>query len=112
MSEHQSQGSSVEGPGSIIGERFEVISVPGRGAAGSIYRVRDQQQDGREVALKILRDTSAFDENTLRRFFEEIKVCQQIRHENIVEAYEYIKLPEAISAAVHFGSQQTGKPAA
>ena len=88
--------SDAPGAPRVLGGRFEVIDELGRGAAGSIYRVVDRERSGEQVALKLLRNTDAFDENTLQRFLEEIRVCQSIRHANIVEAYEYVQLSDGI----------------
>ncbi|MBX7144420.1 MAG: serine/threonine protein kinase [Oligoflexia bacterium] len=85
-----------------LSERFEVIGVLGEGAAGAVYRVRDRKHDGKEVALKILLNNSAFDENTLDRFLAELKICQTIHHPNIVEAYDLIHLGDTIAFTMEY----------
>ena len=87
----------------ILLERFEVVDILGQGAAGAVYRVIDQRDpQGRQVALKVLIDRRAFDENTMARFEEELRVCRSLRHANIVEAYELIKLDGAVAFSMEY----------
>lgn len=97
--------------GSIVGgglqnqalsERFEVLSVLGDGAAGFVYRVRDRVRGGQEVALKVLANDLAFDEATLDRFIQELKVCQALRHPNLVEAYDLIEIGDTVAYTMEF----------
>lgn len=82
-------------------ERFQLIKVLGEGAAGAVYHVHDRLSN-KEVALKVLMNKSAFDEHTLQRFKQEIEACQSIRHPNIVEAYDFIELPDTIAFSMEF----------
>ncbi len=86
----------------VLADRFEMVSVLGEGAAGAVYLVRDKKHDDKEVALKILMNNSAFDENTLERFLGELKVCQTIHHKNIVEAYDLIHLGDSIAFTMEY----------
>lgn len=81
----------------LLAERFRVIRPLGEGSAGVVYHVADLQRDNKEVALKILTNKDAFDEHTLRRFEEEIKVMQRLRHANLIEAYDLIQLEDTIA---------------
>ncbi len=85
-----------------LADRFEVIEVLGEGASGAVYRVSDRQQGGREVALKILLNNSAFDENTLSRFIAELRILQKVQHPNLVEAYDLIELGETIAFTMEY----------
>lgn len=85
-----------------LADRFEVIEVLGEGASGAVYRVSDRQQNGREVALKILLNNSAFDENTLARFIAELRILQKVQHPNLVEAYDLIELGETIAFTMEY----------
>ncbi|MBN8548176.1 MAG: serine/threonine protein kinase [Deltaproteobacteria bacterium] len=85
-----------------LADRFEVVEVVGEGASGAVYRVKDRMQGGREVALKILLNNAAFDENTLQRFVAELRILQKIQHPNIVEAYDLIELGETIAFTMEY----------
>ncbi len=55
----------------------------GRGGFAKVFRAR-RNRDGRLVALKI---PISFDEATGRAFIKEIRVWEDLKHENIVECY-------------------------
>lgn len=78
-------------------ERFEILEFLGDGAAGCVYKVRDRQRNNMVMALKVLADEHAFDEATLDRFLQEIKLCQSIRHPNLVEAYDLIEEGDSVA---------------
>ena len=86
----------------VLAERFEVVKLLGEGAAGAVFLVKDIQQENKEVALKILTDTEAFDENTLERFLAELNVAQNIAHNNIVSAYDFIKMKDSIAYTMEY----------
>ncbi|MDC0358368.1 serine/threonine protein kinase [Oligoflexia bacterium] len=92
--------SILEGRPALL-NRFELIRTLGEGAAGAVYLVRDLEQK-REVALKVLINKGAFDEHTLLRFKQEMEACQQVRHPHIVEAYDYIELPDTIAYTMEY----------
>lgn len=83
-------------------DRFEVIEALGDGAAGFVYRVRDRVRDSREVALKVLANDLAFDGATLERFLAELKICQELRHPNLVQAYDLIELGETVAYTMEY----------
>lgn len=88
--------------GSILDQRFEVRQVVGQGGAGVVYRAIDREQGGREVALKVLSDAQAFDEHTLERFREELRICRSLRHPNLVEAYDLIEDGTTVAYTMEF----------
>jgi serine/threonine protein kinase len=94
------QGPFGNQPG--LSDRFEVISALGDGAAGFVYRVRDRERGNKEVALKVLANDLAFDEATLERFMAELKICQHLRHTNVVEAYDLIQLGDTVAYTMEF----------
>ncbi len=82
--------------------RFEVIKILGDGAAGVVYLAKDKDRGGQQIALKVLANDRAFDEHTIERFREELRVAQAIRHPNLVEAYELIALDGTIAFSMEF----------
>jgi serine/threonine-protein kinase len=64
-----------------IGERI------GEGATSVVYRATDREL-AREVALKILKETSSFNETTRSRFAREARVTAGLSHPNIVTVHD------------------------
>lgn len=71
-----------------LAERFELLGTLGQGGSGVVYLVRDLRRGGKELALKVLEFSSELDDHTIERFREEVKVCSQIRHPNLIRAYD------------------------
>ncbi len=65
---------------------FEYYETLGEGAAGVVYRAKDPK--GREVAVKLLREAAAKDDDLLRRFRREVDIATGLEHENLVTAFE------------------------
>ena len=76
--------------------RFAWLSTVGQGRAGAVFKVRDRERNGEIVALKILADRGAFDENTVVRFMQEIKACREIRHPNLVRAHDLVRAGQVL----------------
>jgi len=86
----------------VLAERFEVIKLLGEGAAGAVFLVKDLKNDEKLVALKILTNTEAFDENTFQRFLDELHFAQSVDHPNIVTAYDFIKMNDSIAYTMEY----------
>jgi hypothetical protein len=72
----------------LIGARYEVQGVLGRGGVGTVYRVRDRH-DQRALALKRLTFTRG-SRSTLSALFErEYETLSQLSHPRIIEVYDY-----------------------
>jgi tRNA A-37 threonylcarbamoyl transferase component Bud32 len=74
--------------GALIGQRYEVVQLLGRGGMGTIYKARDQVLD-ETVALKTMRRQLAGELAMVRRFRAEIKMARKIRHRNICAIHDY-----------------------
>jgi serine/threonine protein kinase len=68
--------------GQVIGDRFRIDELIGRGAMAEVYRALDQETQA-FVALKILRHTHIADATSLARFAREGAVQAKLRHRNI-----------------------------
>ena len=66
---------------------FEILERLGEGGMGVVYRARQTAMD-RVVALKVLRDEFAQEEEYLRRFLREARLAGRLRHANIVSALD------------------------
>ncbi|MCB0320770.1 MAG: serine/threonine protein kinase, partial [Bdellovibrionales bacterium] len=85
-----------------LASRFRVLDTLGEGAGSRVYLVEDTHRNGQHVALKVLEDHQAFDEHTRERFTREMEVCRQIRHPNLVEAYDLIPLENTVAFTMEF----------
>jgi serine/threonine protein kinase len=67
--------------------RYAVVRLHARGGIGAVWVARDEEL-GREVALKELRDEQAGSPAALARFLGEARVTGQLEHPGIVPVYE------------------------
>jgi serine/threonine protein kinase/tetratricopeptide (TPR) repeat protein len=74
-------------PGSIFGERYEILRVLGQGGMGAVYQARDRELD-RIIALKVIRPELATDPGILARFKQELILARNITHKNVVRIYD------------------------
>ena len=65
---------------------YEIVEPIGKGGIGEVYRARDGKL-GRDVAIKVLPDEFARDEERLARFKREAKVLASLNHPNIAAIY-------------------------
>jgi eukaryotic-like serine/threonine-protein kinase len=75
-------GAKVNRIGTIIGDRFRLDELIGRGAMAEVYRALDLQTQA-FVALKILRHQHVTDSVSLARFAREADVQARLRHRNV-----------------------------
>lgn len=85
----QVEASQSEGlEGSIVNDRYEVVTSIGEGGMGMVYKAIDQRS-GDTVALKVLHRDISGDERTVRRFFSEARVLASLTHPNIIRLYDF-----------------------
>jgi eukaryotic-like serine/threonine-protein kinase len=72
--------------GQII-DHYRIIEKIGSGAMGEIFRARDERL-GRDVALKLIRQSSGENPDHLRRFEFEARAAAALNHPNIVAVYD------------------------
>jgi hypothetical protein len=85
-----SSGSLPHGrflPGMMIGGRYRMISLLGRGGMGEVYRADDLSL-GQQVALKFLPTELANDPERLDRFRQEVRTARQVSHPNVCRVYD------------------------
>jgi len=74
-------------PGYVLGERYEIVRMLGRGGMGAVYEAIDREL-GRSVALKVIRPELAEDAKVLQRFKQELILARQISHRNVIQIYD------------------------
>jgi eukaryotic-like serine/threonine-protein kinase len=72
--------------GQVIGH-YRIIGKIGSGAMGEVFRARDERL-GRDVALKLIRQSSGDNPDHLRRFELEARAAAALNHPNIVAVYD------------------------
>ncbi len=65
---------------------YEIIEELGRGGMALVYRARDRHLE-REVAIKVLPFSLAFDSEFVERFQREARTAAQLEHPNIIAIY-------------------------
>jgi serine/threonine protein kinase/Tol biopolymer transport system component len=66
---------------------YEILALIGVGGMGEVYRARDTRL-GREVAVKILPEAFAQDEDRMRRFDQEARAVAALNHPNVLSIYD------------------------
>ncbi len=73
--------------GRLLDERYEILEVLGTGGMAVVYKARCHRLN-RLVAIKILKDEYARDEEFPRRFHAAGGACAMLSHPNIVQVYD------------------------
>jgi serine/threonine protein kinase len=69
-----------------LAAEYDIIEELGRGGMAMVYRAKDRQLE-REVAVKVLPFSLAFDTEFVERFQREARTAAQLEHPNIIAIY-------------------------
>jgi serine/threonine-protein kinase len=72
---------------------YTILSQIGKGGMGEVWKARDMKL-GREVALKVLPDAFARDQERMARFTREARLLASVNHPNIASIYGVEESPE------------------
>jgi eukaryotic-like serine/threonine-protein kinase len=86
--------------GATIGN-YRVVSKLGEGGMGAVY-LAEHPLIGKKVALKVLHEEYAANQDVVTRFFNEAKAVNDIGHPNIVDIIDYGVVQGAGPAFVYF----------
>lgn len=92
-----SSGKAAQAPdpmiGRMIADKYRVEKLLGRGGMGAVYEGQHLLLD-RRVAIKVLQQNMANDEQAASRFIREAKASARIEHPNAVTIYDFGVLQE------------------
>ncbi len=74
-------------PGTIVGERYRILGLLGRGGMGEVFRADDLRL-GQAVALKFLPPSLERDPVRLAQFHNEVRTARQVSHSNVCRVYD------------------------
>ncbi len=74
-------------PGTILADRYRIVSPLGKGGMGEVYRAEDLKL-GQTVALKFLPRSLAQTEHALERFRREVRLARQVSHPNVCRVFD------------------------
>jgi serine/threonine-protein kinase len=91
-SERRTSGSSGTSqgrfaPGYLLGGRYRIVAMLGRGGMGEVYRADDLSLE-QPVALKFLPEAVADSPEALTRFRNEVRIARQVSHPNVCRMYD------------------------
>ena len=89
-------------PGTVIGNRYEVVKCLGAGSMGLVYACRHRELAGHLVAIKVLFPEVAQDNVAAARFRNEIVASYGVSHPNVVRAYEYFRDGDLVAYTMEF----------
>lgn len=78
--------------GSILADRYKILSVIGQGGMGTVFRANHLELD-RMVAIKVLNPQQITKQAAVLRFHNEARTAGSIGHPNICEVYDLGTLP-------------------
>jgi eukaryotic-like serine/threonine-protein kinase len=74
-------------PGTVLGQRYEIVAMLGEGGMGAVYKATDRELD-RPVALKVIRPELARNKAMIDRFKQELLLAHQVTHKNVIRIYD------------------------
>lgn len=84
-SSSRSQGRFA--PGELLGGRYRIVAMLGKGGMGEVYRADDLSLD-QPVALKFLPEAVTHNPQVLERFRNEVRIARQVSHPNVCRVYD------------------------
>ncbi len=86
-------------PGTVLGGRYRIVSLIGRGGMGEVYRADDLKL-GQTIALKFL--PTRTDARLEQRLYEEVRIGRQVSHPNVCRLYDIAELEGHLFITMEF----------
>src|SRR3954462_4955312 len=67
--------------------KYHIVELIGEGAMGVVYRARDSVLD-RAVAIKVMNESIARQDDLRRRFLHEAQAAASLQHPNVVTIFD------------------------
>ncbi len=86
----------TENPDSLVGSQigsYRIESMIGQGSYGTVY-LGVHPTIGRKVAVKVLSQQFSANPEIVQRFIDEARAVNQINHPNIVQTFDFDRLPD------------------
>jgi Protein kinase domain len=80
-------GGARFAPDVIVGERYRIVALLGRGGMGEVYRAEDLTLQ-QVVAIKFLPESLSRDAAALARFHSEVRIARQVSHANVCRVFD------------------------
>jgi len=77
-------------PGTVLLNRYRVISLLGRGGMGEVYRAEDMKL-GQQVALKFVPREFASNPSVLKHLVSEVRIGREVAHPNVCRLYDIVE---------------------
>ena len=74
-------------PGTVLGERYRIVGLLGRGGMGEVYRADDLKLE-QPVALKFLPRALEGDAERLERLYGEVRMARQVSHPAVCRVWD------------------------
>ncbi len=87
LSSSDAIGGGRFAPGVIVGDRYRIVAILGRGGMGEVYRAEDLKLS-QAVAIKFLPEALSRDAGALARFHSEVRIARQVSHPNVCRVFD------------------------
>jgi len=74
--------------GQVIGGKYEILRILGRGGMGAVYQARNLAMDSL-AAIKVLRREAAEDLEAIERFYREARASSRLHHVNTIRIFDF-----------------------
>lgn len=92
--------STNKPPVDLIGQRlfgtYTVTEKLGQGAMGNVF-LAQQSETGQRIAIKLLNEEAATNEETVARFLREARVISMLTHPNVVRVFIFGETPAGVT---------------